>query len=38
VVEAIAIAPGDDRVVYAAARDPEAETSGLFRSEDAGLT
>jgi hypothetical protein len=38
VVEAIALVPGDDAVVYAAARDPESATSGLFRSGDGGAT
>ncbi len=37
-VEAIAFVPGDETVVYAAARNPVAGTSGLFRSEDGGLT
>jgi hypothetical protein len=37
-IEAIALVPGDESVVYAAARDLESSTSGLFRSEDGGLT
>lgn len=37
-VEAIALVPGDESVVFAAARDPESSTSGLFRSEDGGGT
>jgi photosystem II stability/assembly factor-like uncharacterized protein len=37
-VEAIMLVPGEENVLYAAARDPVSETSGLFRSEDGGLT
>jgi photosystem II stability/assembly factor-like uncharacterized protein len=37
-VEAIALVPGQETVVYAAARDTESSTSGLFRSDDGGLS
>ena len=37
-IESIALVPGDESIVYAAARDPESSTSGLFRSDDGGRT